>query len=333
MGRIAISWSRERALTEAQILEAVRLADRKGYEASFFGEGWGRDATVMMAWAAHETKNIRLGPAVFNVFSRTPTLVAQSAATLDVLSGGRAMLGLGVSSSTVVEQWNGLPFQKPLRRLREYVEVVRLALSGQRVDYSGQIFNLRRFTMDVRPVQERIPIFISADSPKMRALAGEIADGWHAVYVSAEALPGLKSQMEEGMRLAGRHPGQCTVTPHILTLAIKDVDMARRLMKGHLAYYVGGMGTYFAGVVTQMGFGSEAQAIQQAWKLDKAKAADLVSDGLLDAVTITGNRRQCQARLQAYRDAGADLPVLTFPYGSTLDMICETIEALGNKSN
>ncbi len=328
MGQIAISWSRERSLTDPQILEAVRLADQKCYEATFFGEGWGRDAMLMLAYFAHHTQGIRLGPAVLNVFSRTPTLIAQSIATLDILSGGRAILGLGLSSPIVVEQWNGVPYQLPIQRVREYVDIVRLALSGERVNYDGQIFKLQRFSLDIRPVQERIPVYISADGPKMRSLAGEIADGWHGVYVSAEELPNLRNQMEEGLRRAGRSPGQCAVTSHILTLVDKDTEKARGLMRGHLAYYVGGMGPYFARLVTDMGFGKEAQAIQQAWKADRKKAADLVPDALVDAVTIVGDKEWCKSRLQKYRDAGADLPVLAFPYGSTLDMICETIEAL-----
>ena len=329
MKRLGLSWSRERTLSNAEILEAVRLADRKGYEAVFVGEGWGRDAMLMLAHFANHTENIRLGPAVLNVFSRTPTLMAQSAATLDMLSRGRALLGLGTSSSIVVEQWNGMPFRRPLRRLRECVEVVRLALSGERVHYTGEVFELRRFTMDIRPVQERVPIYISADAPKTRALAGEMADGWHLVYVAAEGLPRLLADVEQGLKSAGRGLDECTVTPHILTLASGDEERARRLMRGHLAYYVGGMGPYFARLVSEMGFAEEARAIQQTWQEDRRRAADEVPDALVDAVTIVGDKKRCRERLQQYRDAGADLPVLAFPYGSTLDMICETIEALG----
>src|SRR5262249_38604424 len=152
-------------------------------ESLWSGENWGRDNVTLLSYVAAHTDRIGVGTSIMNVFSRSPALIAQTAATLDELSGGRASIGLGTSGALVIEQWHGVPYRKPLQRTREYIEIIRLALSGERVNYDGEIFHLQRFRLGFNPPRTNIPIYVAALGPKNVELTGELADGWLPIYV------------------------------------------------------------------------------------------------------------------------------------------------------
>ena len=181
--RIGFQFPHERKGSVEELLDYARLADRVGYDTIFVPESWSRDAFTTLGAIAAVTERVRLGPGIVNVFSRTPALIAQSIATLDELSGGRAVLGLGTSGPVVIENWHGMSFERALRRTRETVEIVKLALKGGPVDYSGEIFSLKGFRLGFKPVRDDIPIFIASIGPRNNRLAGEIADGWLPIWL------------------------------------------------------------------------------------------------------------------------------------------------------
>src|SRR5215510_14811798 len=181
--RIAFQFPHERNASRDEVLSYVKAADELGYDTIFVPEAWGRDAFTTLGWIAANTRRVKLGPGIVNVFSRTPTLIAQSIATLDEISGGRAVLGLGTSGPIVIENWHGMPFDQPLLRTRETVDIVRQALSGSRVNYDGEIFHLQGFRLGVKPSREVIPIYIASMGPRNLALTFTIADGWTPIWL------------------------------------------------------------------------------------------------------------------------------------------------------
>lgn len=165
-----------------ELIECVRAADACGYDSFWMPEAWERDAFTLLTELAGRTERIHLGTGIINVFSRSPALIAMSAATLDDISGGRVRLGLGTSGARVVEDFHGVRFSKPLTRLRETIQIIRLLLAGERADFSGECFELRRFKLGFKPVRSEIPIYVAALTQKSLRQAGELADGWLPTY-------------------------------------------------------------------------------------------------------------------------------------------------------
>ena len=315
-----------------EMVALARRADDLGYDTIWAGEAWGRDAFTVLTMIACNTRRIRLGTGIATVFSRTPALLAQSIASLDVASRGRAVLGLGTSGRAVIEGWHGLKYERPLERTREYVDIIRAALGGQRVDYQGSFFRLSRFRMTVSPVQDRIPIFVAALGPRNLALTGELADGWLPIWVHLDHLPRMKKRVEEAASGAGRSIEDVTVAPLVLCVATRssgEVSEARHLLLDHLAYYIGGMGTYYYRLFKRYGYGEEAARVRDAWsKNEREKAASLISDDMLDKITIFGDAEACRARIEEYRSRGADMPVVAFPHNCPRDVALHTLEVL-----
>ena len=317
---------------DAEILAIARRADELGYHTLWTAESWGRDAFTILTMIACNTGRIRLGTGIVAIYSRTPTLLAQTVASLDVISRGRAVLGLGTSGRAVVEDWHGQKYERPLERTREYIEIIRMALAGQRVDYHGRNFRLARFRLAFSPVQEKIPIFVASLGPKNLALTGELADGWLPTWVHVDHLPAMRRQVEEGAARAGRSMKDVTVAPQVMCYVSRNSEEreeGRRLLGAHLSYYVGGMGTYYQDLFGRYGYQEEARLIKDAWKRnERERAASLVSDDILDKVAIFGEAEECREKLGRYRAGGADMPVVGFPHGCPLGPVLRTLEAL-----
>src|SRR5215469_1608450 len=202
MSRIGFQFPHERKASREELLTYVRHVDELGYDTIFVPEAWSRDAFTTLGWIAANTRHVRLGPGIVNVFSRTPTLIAQSIATLDEISDGRAVLGLGTSGARVVENWHGIKFESGLRRTRETIEIVRLALSGERVDYEGQIFKLRDFHLGFKPKRNRLPIYVASMGPKNNKLTGEIADGWMPIWLPFNGFATARAEVNATLDVA-----------------------------------------------------------------------------------------------------------------------------------
>ncbi|MDA1128870.1 MAG: LLM class flavin-dependent oxidoreductase [Chloroflexi bacterium] len=321
-----------RETSDDDVISIARQADSLGYHSFWTGESWGRDVFTVLTMVACHTENLRLGAGIVNVYSRTPALIAQTVASLDILSRGRAILGLGSSGRVVVENWHGVPFDSPLARTREYIDIIRMALSGQPVNHQGNFYQMDRFRMISPPMQERIPIYVASLGPKNLALTGELADGWLPIWAHRERISGLKEDIAVAATKAGRKISDVTVAPYIMCYAAsdaQDLGHGEGLLRDHMAYYIGGMGSYYFDSFSRAGFASEAQAVREAWNSrDRERAAAAVSDRMLESVAVLGTPEQCRNQLNQFRQAGVDLPIATFPHGTDVDAIHRTIEAL-----
>src|SRR5688572_4208804 len=197
-----------------QSLEKIKIAEDLGYERVTGTEAWGPSALPWITTIAAHTSRIHVGTSIINAFSRTPAAIAQEFASIDVLSGGRAVLGIGSSGEYVVEHFHGVPFQKPLRRLREYVEIFNTLIAGGQLNYQGEIFNLQRgFRLDYDRPRDHIPVYVAAITPKSIRQTGEIADGIIPIHWPKSCFAGLREQLAEGARAAGRDPSGLTIAP------------------------------------------------------------------------------------------------------------------------
>src|SRR5436309_9519984 len=237
-------------ITPEDQLAMVKDAEAAGYDSVWAAEAYGSDAATVLAWLAAQTERIRIGSAIFQMPARSPAMTAMTEATLDELSGGRMILGIGPSGPQVAEGWNGQPIAHQLRRTREYVEILRKALARERLEYEGEFYKLplpdgpgKALKLMISPVQERIPIFIAAIGPKNTALTGEIADGWIPFMFAAEHADEVRKPLEEGLSKAGRSLDDIEIAPTVNVCIDDDVDRARDVMRPFLALYVGGMGS------------------------------------------------------------------------------------------
>src|SRR6266516_363492 len=305
------------------VVEKVRLADELGFDSVWLGESWGYELFTSMADLVRSTRRIKIGAGIANIYSRTPALIASSAATLDERSGGRIVLGLGPSGANMIEHWHGVPFQKPVRRTREYVEIIRMILRGEKLVYHGEFFNLERgFKLRFTPLRADLPIYIAAMGPKNVVQSGEIADGVLPIYWPANKWGELREQLDEGARLAGRPQHSAMIAPYITSVILNENATeeeraeARTTASAPLAYYIGKMGVYYAQMLTRHGYGAEVEAVQEGWKQGMKGGIDAVTPELLDATSIIGTPQEIVTKLDQWVAAGVDEPNLSMPSGS-----------------
>jgi F420-dependent oxidoreductase-like protein len=303
-------------LTSEQQLEIVQEAERIGYDSVWAAEAYGSDTATVLAWLAAGTERIHLCSGIFQMPARSPAMTAMTAATLDQLSGGRFRLGLGPSGPQVSEGWHGVRFARQLQRTREYVDVVRMALRRERLEYHGETIELplpdgpgKALKLTISPVQEEIPIYLAAIGPKNIALTGEIADGWLPVFLAPDHLDVLMAPLEEGAQRAGRTLDDFDIAPTVNVLISDDVEAARDAMRPILALYVGGMGSreknFYNALVQRYGFEDAAREVQDLY-LDgkKEEAAAALPAELIDTVTLCGPEDRVRDRLAVYAQAG-----------------------------
>jgi F420-dependent oxidoreductase-like protein len=305
-------------ITPGDQLTMVKEAEAAGFDSVWAAEAYGSDAATVLAWLAAQTERIRIGSAIFQMPARSPAMTAMTAATLDELSGGRMMLGIGPSGPQVAEGWHGQPFARQLRRTREYVEILRMALAKKRLEYQGEIYELplpdgqgKALKLMISPVQERIPIYIAAIGPKNTALVGEIADGWIPFLFSAEHAKELRGPLEEGAARSGRDldDGSFDIAPTVNVCIGDDLDAARDVMRPFLALYVGGMGSkqknFYNAMMRRYGFEEAAETVQDLYlEGKKAEAAAALPEDFIDSVCLVGPADRVGERLAVYRDAG-----------------------------
>ena len=332
MQRIALTFSSRDNNDDRDLVAVAQAADRLGYESFWTGESWGRDAFTVLTMLACNTERIKLGTGIVTVYSRTPGLIAQSIASLDCISEGRAILGLGTSGRIVIEDWHGVKFDHPVSRTREYIEIVRMALAGERVNYDGRFYQLQRFRMGVQPVQERIPIYVASLGQRNLELTGELADGWLPIWTHYEKLPEIKVPLVSALTATGRQPGAMTTAPQILCCASEDKEIvgnAFRQARAHMAFYIGGMGQYYYDLFCRYGYQSDGDAVRRAWaEGDRGAAAESISDEMVDSITAIGNPDECRQKMERFRDNGVDMPIVAFPHGTERETMLGTLEAL-----
>jgi F420-dependent oxidoreductase-like protein len=303
-------------LTAEEQMRIVQEAERLGYDSVWTAEAYGSDAATVIAWLAGGTERIRLGSAIFQMPGRSAAMTAMTAATIDQISGGRMLLGIGSSGPQVSEGWHGVRFGKQLARTRDYVAVVRQALARERLEYHGETIDLplpdgpgKALKLTIAPVQERIPIYLAAIGPKNTALAGEIADGWIPTLFSPEHVAEFRPLLEEGAARAGRSLEGFDIAPTVNVFITDDLESARDAMRPYIALYVGGMGSraqnFYNSLVQRYGFEDAAREVQELYLSGrKEDAAAALPAELIDTVSLCGPRDHVRERLAVFRDAG-----------------------------
>ena len=290
------------------------------------------DAFTTLSAIASYTKNIRVATGIVPIFSRTPSLLAQSIASLDIISGGRAILGLGTSGRRVIENWHGMKYERPIERSKEYLEIIRIALNNSPVNYDGNFFQTKRFKLAISPVQKSIPLYLASIGPSNLKLTGQLADGWLPIWTDLEQLPDLIGQISDSAKSAGRNISDITISPQIMccvTNTTKELSKAQNDVREHMSYYIGGMGEYYHDLFCRFGYQLEANSIKNAWMSGNRKmAASLVTNQMLDNITVIGDPESCRSKIERFRQMGADMPVIAFHHRATPDSIMNTIRAL-----
>jgi len=307
-------------------LESVREAERLGFDSIWTAEAYGSDALTPLAWWGASTQRIRLGTGIVQISARTPAATAMAAMTLDHLSGGRLVLGLGVSGPQVVEGWYGQPFAKPLGRMREYIGVLReiWARRGP-VVHEGPHYQLpyrggqglpeptglgKPLKSSIHPLREEIPIFLAAEGPKNIAMAAELCDGWLAIFYSPNHDDLYSRALSEGFGRPGarRTPETFEVAATVPLIVTDDPAAAMDAVRPMYALYFGGMGArtanFHANVPIRMGYEAEVRQIQELYLSGKKEeAAAAVPARLIEELTLIGSREEIRDKLEAWRES------------------------------
>ncbi len=289
-------------------VEMARAARERGYEELWLAEVSGGDAYALAGALAVGLPGMRIGTAVVPAQTRTPMVHAMAAMTLSQLTGGKFVLGLGLSSPNIVRDWAGQPFDKPLTRMREHVEVLRKALSGERVDYDGQTLHVKRFKLG-GAVQGTVPIYLGALNEQMLRMAGALCDGVILNMVPEKALPQLLGAVRAGAEAAGRDPGAIEVVSRLHVVMVDDAAVGRNLIRNVFGAYAATPG--YNRAFEWMGYQQEAREIRERYaKGDRAGVAAAVSDGLCEAMAVIGDADTVRARVRAYGEQGVDVCVI-----------------------
>ena len=315
----------------AELVPLVQHAEELGFDSVWAAESWGTDAVTVLAWMAAKTSRIKIGSAIMQIPGRTPANTAMTAATLDLMSGGRFLLGLGTSGPQVVEGWHGEPWGKPLGKTREYIEIVRAALRRELVEHEGEHYQIpyhghgssglgKPLKLMLRPRRADIPIYLAAIGPKNVRLAFEIADGWLPLYVYPERFT----------ETFGTPPAGFEVAATVSVLVGDDVAALRDSLKPHLALYVGGMGSkgknFYNALVCRYGFEAEAQRIQDLYLGGhQREAIAAVPDELVDAVSLVGPKERIRERLEAWRETPVTSLLVGSPQPEALDVLADIV--------
>src|SRR5579863_4354798 len=238
------------------LVDRAKIADAAGIHSIWVAEAWGRDAFTLLTLLAEHTNKIQLATSIVNIYSRTPAALAQHFGTLDELSNGRMIIGLGTSGPQVIEHFHGIPFNPPLTRLREYIDVINMLMAGTPLNYAGKLFKLSRgFTMRFETVRKHVPIWIASLNKKSVELTAQKADGWLPVMIPLGGLKGAIADFRASATAAGREaPGGVIVT--------NNVDRAMAAHAANVGFYAARMGTFYSEQLTRFGFGAEVATIK-----------------------------------------------------------------------
>lgn len=308
--KLGLNLPYEGSLAFPEAVELAQRAEALGFESVWMPEAYGTDAVSILGALAARTERIRLGTGIINVFSRTPALLGQTAATLDLISGGRFILGLGTSGHQVVTGWHGMAFDRPLLRMRETIAIVRQVLRRDRLVFDGDVFQLDKgLKLLAHPVRATVPIYLATLTPGGLRLTGELADGWVPTLFSPQHMDLFRPELEAGARVSGRSLDTLAIAPHVPVSIDDDRALARDALKPWVALYVGGMGSkrknFYNDLVTQYGFAEDARTLQELYLGGKQlEAIRRVPDALVDAISIAGPESYVRERLAVWASAG-----------------------------
>ncbi|GGQ63473.1 LLM class F420-dependent oxidoreductase [Couchioplanes azureus] len=325
--------------TPADHLAMAREADRLGYSVVWTAEAYGSDSPSMLAWIAGQTERIDLGSAVMQIPARTPAMTAMTAATIDTLSGGRFRLGLGVSGPQVSEGWHGVRFAKPLARTREYVDIVKLAIARKPVTYEGEHYRLplpdgagKALRLGFHPPRKAVPVYLAAVGPKNLELAGEISDGWLAVFFAPDAAQESLQHIRRGREKIGAGLDGFDVCPSVPVMIGDDVAACADVIRFYAALYVGGMGSreqnFYNQLAVRMGYADEARKVQDLYLAGNHRdAAEAVPQEFIERTSLIGPKERITERIREYAAAGVTTLSVS-PFVPDRDSGIETLRTL-----
>jgi F420-dependent oxidoreductase-like protein len=296
-------------------------ADRLGFHSVWTAEAYGSDAVSPLVWLAAKTEKINVGTAIMQMTARAPAMAAMTAATIDLLTGGRMLAGIGASGPQVVEGWHGVPYGKPVTRAREYVEIMRTIWKREQpLEHHGEHYDIpckggsglgKPLKLIVHPLRPTIPIYLAAVGPKNVALAAEIADGWLPIFFSPERMHVYQDWLDEGFSKAGggKDLTNFDIAPTVTIAMGNDVDACRNAVKPTLALYIGGMGAkgknFYYDIASRYGYSEAADKIQGFYLAGKKMEATMaVPDALVDEIALCGPRERIAERLAAWKTCG-----------------------------
>ena len=317
MNNVRLGFSLGSILSIEEIFDCAKILNNFSTDSIWIPETWGMDCCSILSNVSSIANKPKLGSSIINIYSRSPALIAMSAAALDTLSNGRFILGLGTSSRPIVEDWHGLEFKNPLQRMREYVNIIRLILSGEKVSYDGKIFHLKNFDLLISPYSKEIPIYLAAINQKMVDLTWEIANG---VIFYLRPLPELKKTIQ---KMQARK--KIDVACQIITCVSEDPEKAITRAKQTIAFYVS-VGKIYREFLASNGFQNETMAIFEEYKKSGLKDNyKFVTDEMVNSLAICGNPEDIQRKIPKFVESGIDLPILQFnPVGK----VSESFELL-----
>jgi alkanesulfonate monooxygenase SsuD/methylene tetrahydromethanopterin reductase-like flavin-dependent oxidoreductase (luciferase family) len=325
---VAMSLGSRSTHSKEEIIKLAQAAESLGYEAIFFGESWGRDLVSLMTMVALNTKRIKLGTSIAGVWARTPGLMIQTALSLDDICNGRLILGMGSGNLSLVKDWHGLPANQPVQRTREYIDILRMGIRGEKLQYEGNFFKLDgRFQTAFKGPRDYIPIYIGSAGPKMTELAGEISDGWMPTHSDILKFDLMKEDFAKGAKKANRNPNDFEVIPSMPACVDED-GTARQRFRENRALYIAGLSDRYYKLTQRFGFGEEADRIKDAWdRGDYKAAANAVSDEMIDRSSIIGTPDHCRKQLEACWNAGMHMPRISV-VNPDLKVVYKTMEVL-----
>ncbi|HJM78991.1 MAG TPA: LLM class flavin-dependent oxidoreductase [Nitrosopumilus sp.] len=291
-------------LSVNEVLECSKILSNSKIDSIWIPETWGMENFSTMTAVASRTKNQKIGSSIINIYSRSPSTISMGAATTDILSDGRLILGLGTSSIPIIEDFHGDKFTNPVQRMREYVEIIRLALTKKQINYSGKIFNLNNFTLLIEPKRTILPIYLAAINEKMVNLTWEIADGVIFYLRPLEEMKQTISKMQSKNKI--------DVACQIITCVSLDSESAIQRAKKTLAFYIS-VGDIYREFLAENGFKNETKNIFEEFKKSGFKSNhELVTDSMLNSLCIAGTSDESKSQLQKFREVGIDLPIIQF---------------------
>jgi len=299
-------------LSVNQILDCSQILSKTSVETIWIPETWGMENFSMLSMVSQKAPKPQIGSSIINVFSRSPSSIAMGAATVDTISNGRLILGLGTSSASIVEDFHGYEFKNPVLRIKEYVEIIKLILSGKPVNYHGKIFNLKNFTLLIKPPKKKIPIYLAAVNQKMVELTWNIGEG---VIFYLRPIGEMKKTIH-----TMQSKRKIDVTCQIITCVSHDSEVAIEQCKKTLAFYVS-VGKIYREFLAKNGFEKETRNIFDEFKKSGFNSNyELVTEKMLDSLTISGDPVTCIKQLQKFKETGMNLPIVQFnPIGDVND--------------
>lgn len=322
-----LGYSLGSVLTINDILNCASTLTNYKPDSVWIPETWGMENFSMLSTVSQKLKNPRIGSSIINIYSRSPTLIAMGAATVDTISNGRLILGLGTSSIPIVEEFHGYDFDNPLTRMSEYVQIIRKTLSGKKIDFNGKIFSLKNFSLLIKPPRSNIPIYLAAINQKMVDLCWQIADGVIFYLRPISELENTIKKMQSKREI--------DVSCQLITCMSSDVDIAIQRVKKTLAFYIS-VGEIYRKFLAKNGFKNETKNIFEEYKKSGLKSNyELVPESMLEQLCVYGTPEDCIKKLKIFQKAGVNLPIIQFnPVGNineSFNLLTSTFSQIENE--